>query len=347
VQACNSSGCSAWSVAGTVTVSIPPIPASAPVLSAPSVSYTGGYTVSWGGVSGATSYTLQEQVNGGGWSTAQANGSTSWSTGSRGAGSYGYRAQACNVTGCGPWSGTGTVVVTAPTSAPGLSVPANNATGSYAVSWSGVTGATSYTLQKQVNGGGWSTVQSSTAASWNASGQTNGSYGYRVQACDPVGCGPWSGVGTTVVTIPVPIAINGQTYQGIDTVGSNGGSSAEVGFEIVGSNSWGVFTAMTSSGAVMAVTGAVPTGATKVQYTWTEVGLASGATLAGGTVTNGASSPTALSGNPMSEYSVAVGRTNTNIVGLTYHVTVTFYNAAGINISSSTCTMTAEAESGE
>jgi len=49
----------------------------------------------------------------------------------------------------------------------------------------------------------------------------------------------------------------------------------------------------------------------------------------------------------MSEYSVAVGRTNTNIVGLTYHVTVTFYNAAGINISSSTCTMTAEAESGE
>ncbi|MFA6231187.1 MAG: hypothetical protein WC617_13590 [Rhodanobacter sp.] len=347
VQACNSSGCSAWSVTGTVSVSIPPIPGAAPTPSTPGVNYTGGYTISWGGVSAATSYTLQEQVNGGGWSTVQTSGSTSWGASGHGAATYGYRVQACNISGCGPWSGTGTVGVTAPTAAAGLSVPATNANGSYTVSWSGVAGASSYVLQEQVNGGGWSTIQNNGSTSWNASGKVNGSYGYWVQACDPLGCGPWSNVGTVMVTIPEPIAINGQSYQGSDTAGGNGGSSAEVGFEIVGGNNWGVFTAMTSSGAVMAASGAVPSGATTVQYTWTEVGLASGATTAGGTVTNGASSPTALSSNPVSDYRVAVGRTNSNIVGLTYHVTVTFYNAAGINISSSTCTMTAEAASGE
>ena len=115
----------------------------------------------------------------------------------------------------------------------------------------------------------------------------------------------------------------------------------------MGSNSWDAFTALTSSGIVVAASGAVPSGATTVQYTWTEVGLASGANIGGGTVTNGASSPTALSSNPVSDYSVAVGRTSSNIEGLTYTVTVTFYNAAGINISSSTCTMTAKAASGE
>jgi hypothetical protein len=340
VQACNSSGCSVWSSTGTITVAIPPIPASAPALSVPSVSYTGGYTVSWGGVSGATSYTLQEQVNGGGWSTVQATGAASWGTSGRGAATYGYRVQACNITGCGPWSGAGTATVTAPTTAPALSVPANNGTGGYTVSWSGVPGTTSYTLQRQVNGGGWSTVLSSAATSWSASGQGNGSYGYRVQACDAVGCGPWSGVGTTLVTIPVPIAINGQGYYSSYTV-TSGGGSAEVGFEINGGSSWEVYTAAKSGSQVPVATGNVPSGATTVQYTWTEIGLANGANLGGGTVTNYASSPTALSSNPSSDYSVAMGRNSTDVKGQTYHLTVTFYNAAGINVSSSTCTMTA------
>ena len=341
-QACNSSGCSAWSVTGTITVSIPPIPAAAPALSVPGTNYTGSYTVSWGGVGGATSYTLQEQVNGGAWSTVQANGATSWSTSSRGIASYGYRAQACNVTGCGPWSGTSAVSVMAPASAPGLSVPGTNSTGSYTVSWSGVTGASNYVLQERLNSGGWMTVQNNVSTSWGASGKVNGSYGYWVQACDPVGCGPWSNIGTVTVTIPVPIAINGQSYTSSSYPGSTGGASAAIGFEITGGNTWEVFSSNQHVANTLVTSGTVPSGASTVQYTWTEVGLASGANLGGGTVTNGASTPTALSSNPSSNYYVAMGKNSSNIIGLTYQLTVTFYNAAGTNVSSSTCMMTAE-----
>ncbi|MEY2168377.1 MULTISPECIES: hypothetical protein [unclassified Rhodanobacter] len=205
VQACNdtagNSVCTAWQAGSTLVVTLPPT--SAPSLSVPVSSTNGNYTVSWGGVATATSYTLQESVNGGSWSTVQSNGNGSWSTSGRGNGSYGYRVQACNVGGCGPWSGTGTTtVLLPPAGAPSLSVPASSTTGSYTVSWGGVATATSYTLQISIDSGGWSTVQSSGAASWGASGQATGAYAYRVQACNASGCGPWSGTGTTNVLLP-------------------------------------------------------------------------------------------------------------------------------------------------
>jgi len=340
VQACNSSGCGPWSNLAPITVLLPP--SSAPSLSVPGSNGSGSYTVSWSGVATATSYNLQEQVNGGGWTTVQSGASTSWSTSGRGDATYGYHVQACNSSGCGPWSSVAsTTVLLPPSSAPALSVPGTNGNGSYTVSWSGVSTASSYTLQEQVNGGGWTTVQANSATSWNASGKGTATYGYRVQACNSGGCGPWSGTSSITVTIPVPIAINGQNYSTSSSPGSTGGASAAIGFEIVGGNTWEVFTSNQHVANTYVTSGAVPSGATTVQYTWTEVGLASGANLGGGTVTNGASSPTALSSNPSSNYSVAMGKNSSNIIGLTYQVTVTFYNAAGANVSSSTCTMTA------
>lgn len=293
VQACNTYGCSAWK-AGSTTLVVTHPPTTAPTISAPASSASGSYTVSWSGVPGPVSYTLQEQVNGGAWATVQANGTTSWGASGKGNGSYGYRVQACNVGGCGPWSSTGTTTVllspaapssitvpatssgsiavswaasatatsytlqqrlgagswgtiytgaatsstrtvttsgsytyqvqacntggcsayTAssavavtipPATAPALSVPATNNTGSYAVSWGGVSGATSYTLQEQVNGGAWATAQASSATSWNASGKGSGTYGYQVQACNVGGCGPWSATGSITVTV-IPAA---------------------------------------------------------------------------------------------------------------------------------------------
>lgn len=201
VQACNATGCGAWSNVGITTVTHPP--ASAPVLSAPVKSTTGSFTLSWTTVSGASSYTLQEQVNGGSWVTVQVAAATGWGTTGRASGNYGYRVQACNVGGCGPWSSVGIVTVALPPgSAPVLSVPSNSSTGSYTVSWTGVTSASTYTLQEQVNGGGWATVQSIAATSWATSGKASGNYGYKVQACNANGCGPWSGVGTIAVLLP-------------------------------------------------------------------------------------------------------------------------------------------------
>ncbi|TPG08491.1 hypothetical protein EAH88_09545, partial [Rhodanobacter glycinis] len=289
VQACNAYGCSAW-VAGSATLVVTHPPTTAPTVSVPANSTNGSYTVNWSGVAGQVSYTLQEQVNGSGWTTVQTSGMTSWSTSGRGNGTYGYHVQACNVGGCGPWSAvastavllvppvpasisvpatsngpiaiswaasaTATIygldqsvnggawaqvyansatsaTVTAgasgnysyrayacntsgcngyavssavavtlpPASAPSLSVPGSNYTGSYTVSWGAVTAATSYTLQEQVNGGGWTTIQSSSATSLALGGKGEGSYGYRVQACNAGGCGSWSSTGTITVTL--------------------------------------------------------------------------------------------------------------------------------------------------
>lgn len=289
VTACSSIGCSSAANSGNLVVTR--APTAAPTLTAPPKSANGSYTLSWVGVPGATSYTLQENVNGGGWTQVQANGNTSWATNGRANGSYAYRVQACNVAGCGEWSSTGTTTVLlpppapigvmapataygaftvtwnatptatgydlyqsyngggwvlvysgsatsititpnasstywyslyaknesgvstptqtpslttvtlAPTAAPGLSAPASNNSGSYTVSWTGVSGATSYTLQEQVNGGAWNTVQANGAGSWGASGRGNGTYGYRVQACNAGGCGPWSNIASTSVTL--------------------------------------------------------------------------------------------------------------------------------------------------
>ncbi|HET8899885.1 MAG TPA: hypothetical protein VFN09_14030 [Rhodanobacteraceae bacterium] len=289
VQACNTYGCSAWTPGNTVLVVTHP-PGTAPTISTPANSSNGGYTVSWGAVGTATSYTLQEQVNGGAWSTIQTGSMTSKTISGKANGSYGYRVQACNVGGCGPWSSTGTTTVLLPpavpasitvpatssgsiavnwaasatatsyklqqrlgtggwggvyagaatsstravaasgsytyqvqacntsgcsayktssavtvtippATAPTLNVPANSSSGSYTVSWGTVTAATSYTLQEQVNSGSWATIQTGSATSRAISGKGNGSYGYRVQACNAGGCGPWSGTASTVVVL--------------------------------------------------------------------------------------------------------------------------------------------------
>jgi len=292
VEACNAYNCSAWKIGSNALVVTHP-PTGVPTLTAPANSTNGSYTISWTAVSTATSYTLQESVNGGGsWTQVQANGNTSWPTSGRGNGNYSYRVQACNVGGCASgWSSTGTttvllppptptgitvpatsngpipvswnasptatrydlyqninnagwtlvastastsVTVTAttsgsylffvaaynasgwngavnnsslvtvtipPGSAPSISAPGSSSTGSYTVSWSAVSGATSYNLQEQLNGGGWTLVQAAGSTSWGASGRGNGTWGYQVQACNAGGCGPWSGTANTVVTL--------------------------------------------------------------------------------------------------------------------------------------------------
>jgi YD repeat-containing protein len=205
LQACNTAGggsaCTAWINGGTLVVTLPPT--GTPSLSTPSLSSNGSYTVSWSTVATATSYTLQQQVNGGSWTTIQSSSATSWAASGEGDGTYAYRVQACNVGGCGPWSATGTTTVTLPpSSAPTLTVPATSGSGAYSVTWTAVSTATSYTVQQQINGGAWTTVQSSASTSLAISGEGNGTYAYQVQACNAGGCGPWSSTGTVVVTLP-------------------------------------------------------------------------------------------------------------------------------------------------
>ncbi|KRE87481.1 hypothetical protein ASG75_04980 [Rhodanobacter sp. Soil772] len=231
VQACNTYGCSAWT-AGSATLVVTHPPATAPGLSVPASSASGSYTVSWGGVSGATSYTLQEQVNGGAWTTVQANSLTSWSTSGHGNGTYGYRVQACNVGGCGPWSTTGSTTVLLPPAAPAsISVPATSS-GSIAVSWVASATATSYTLQQRLGTGSWGTVYTGAATNSTRTVTTSGSYTYQVQACNAGGCSAYKASSTVAVTIPPASAPS----LSVPSSSSNGSYTV----------SWGAVTAATS-----------------------------------------------------------------------------------------------------
>ncbi|HEY8586739.1 MAG TPA: hypothetical protein VIL60_08455, partial [Rhodanobacter sp.] len=187
VQACNAYGCSGWK-AGSATLVVTHPPASAPTLSVPTSSASGSYTVSWGVVSSATSYTLQEQVNGGSWTTIQSSSATSKALSGKGNGSYGYRVQACNAGGCGAWSSTSSTTVLLPPAAPSsITVPATSS-GSIAVSWPASGTATSYTLQQRLDSGSWSTVYTGAATSSTRTVTASGSYTYQVQACNASGC---------------------------------------------------------------------------------------------------------------------------------------------------------------
>jgi len=209
VQACNAGGCSGWSATQSITVFLPP-PAPASI-TAPATS-SGSLTVSWAGASTATSYTLQHQKDGSAWSSLYSGSATSEVVTETATGSYAYRVAACNTSGCSAYNTSSAVTVTIPpSSAPTLSVPAGtNVTGSYSVSWTAISGATSYTLQEQLNGGSWSASYSGSLTSQGYSGKGNGTYGYQVQACNAGGCSGWSA--TTTVTVDgspvVPTGLN-------------------------------------------------------------------------------------------------------------------------------------------
>ena len=212
VQACNASGCAAWSTPGSVTVLLPP-PAPASI-SVPATS-NGPIAISWAASPTATIYGVDQSVNGGAWSQVYASSPTSTTINAGATGSYQYRAYGCNASACSGYTVSSAVAVTiAPASAPSVSVPASSSTGSYTVSWTGVPGTTSYTLQEQTNGGGWTTIVAAYVGSQAIGGKGSGTYGYRVQACNAGGCGPWSATGSIAVTL-LPAAAATPTVTGV------------------------------------------------------------------------------------------------------------------------------------
>lgn len=350
LQACNAGGCGNWGAVASVSVLLPPPePAS---LTIPATS-TGSVAVNWAAASTATRYVLQHADYGvTGWSTIYSGSATSYTQHETVSGAWIYEVQACNSSGCSAFrvSSGGVTVTVPPASAPSLSVPVSSGNGSYAVSWSSVSGATSYTLQEQVNGGSWSSIYTGAGTSWSASGQAASTYGYRVQACNASGCSGWSSVGTA--TVSVPIAVNGQSYTTLTTIppGGNplklgGGMAAgHIGIRIASGTTWQVFNAgMKLKGGTIA-SGAIPAAAVTVKYIWTYAGSPSGYTDSGGSVANGASSPVPVSSNPSSQYVTNTMSGASIYVARTYSVRVDFYNATGANISSSTCSLTAKVE---
>lgn len=209
-NACNQAGCGGYSAPVSTQVVIRP--AVAPVISLPGSSNNGAYTVSWSGVAYAVSYQVQERVNGGGWTGVSTTAGLSLAMSGRGDGTYGYRVQACNLDGCGPFSAEPSVSVLYPVSGtPSISAPASVNGLSYTVSWSAVDRATRYNLKAVVPGGG--TVTNVIYALSQSYAQTQpGTWSYQVQACNDAGCGPWSAqISVTLIVNPPPAVPTGLT----------------------------------------------------------------------------------------------------------------------------------------
>ncbi len=89
-------------------------------------------------------------------------------------------------------------------SLPTLSSPATSATGSYNVTWTSVPGSSGYVLEHNVNGGNWVQLASGASTTFAVTSNPNGTYSYRVRACNSFGCGPFSSSATTSVSVPAP-----------------------------------------------------------------------------------------------------------------------------------------------
>src|SRR5690606_11748691 len=104
-------------------------------------------------------------------------------------------------------SATKSIAVTLPPPVPTLTLDSSSSTGNYPVLWTSSSGATHYELGERVGSGSWSVIQDLAATSRAITGKTDGSYSYRVRACQGSGtgnCSAYSDTKTITVAIPPP-----------------------------------------------------------------------------------------------------------------------------------------------
>lgn len=192
---------------------VQPIPPQAPVLNTVMVDpqNPSNYTVSWSDVSGATSYTLQQDI-----SNTFSNPKVvaqgylhSQNFVSQPNGTYYYRVLAANSAGSSAWSNVQKIVINVPPvvlAAPVLQ-SINNPSGSnvFQLNWSAVNKAQGYTVQQSTTStfSNPSTVYSGANTTAPISVAAVGKYYYRVSAYAGTSKGPQSNVvNTTVSKVP-------------------------------------------------------------------------------------------------------------------------------------------------
>ena len=197
VKACNSGGCSDFSVFASATTD-EGAPSSPVDLSA-SASSSSAISISWSSVASATYYELYRNTSSNSSSAAliHTNSSTSYTDSGLDSGTlYYYWLKACNSVGCSDLSEsanatTNEVVPSAPSS---LSASANGSS-SISVNWSSVTGASYYELYRNTanNSTSASLVDTYSSTSITNSGLDSGTqYYYWIRACNSAGCSGFS-----------------------------------------------------------------------------------------------------------------------------------------------------------
>lgn len=216
VRACNTSAdCSDYRVGGN-SIAVTVTPGQPPSLNYPSTSSTGSYTVSWGASTTGvvTAYELYESASTG-WTNVYSGAATSKLISGKSDGAWTYRVRACNTpVDCSvyqvyPSGGSPITVRLTPSAPASINVPTSSTTGSYQVTWGSATGTvTNYELYEATNSSFTGEVL---AVSWSylfggISGKGNGTYYYRVRACNTsTSCSGYA-PGPNVITVTLPPA---------------------------------------------------------------------------------------------------------------------------------------------
>jgi hypothetical protein len=212
---------------GAVTVSTPDAPAG---LTATPAS-PGAMNISWSSSVGAASYVLKRSSNGGSTYTqiAAQTATSYFDNGLTNGTSYCYEVAAVNNGGTGSYSAAVCTAASGAFPVTNLAVH-QTATTQLTVSYTGVAGATSYSISRAINGGAYSTLTSTTATSYNNTGLANGSsYCYTVAAVFSTGTANASSpVCETVSASVVSVAIANYSFETPTTssfvYGATGGS---------------------------------------------------------------------------------------------------------------------------
>jgi YD repeat-containing protein len=210
VRGCKGSACTSYRQgANGIAVTIPPgVPAG---ITVPASSSTGSFSITWSAASGTlTSYQLFESTSSDftGEIGVYSGTALTAARSAKPSGTYYYRVRACNGAACSaPRAGGNSIVVTIPPGQPAsITVPGGSNNGSYTVSWGTASGTvTAYRLYEAANSAftGQTLIHSSTGSSFGVTGKGNGSYYYRVRACNSAQCSAYrTGSNATVVTLP-------------------------------------------------------------------------------------------------------------------------------------------------